>query len=162
MDESFWERLNDVLDQKINSILDQKLNDFKIEIYNKMDEKFEKLESRMDKLESRMDNLESRMDNLESRMDKLEQDLTNRMDKLEQDIHKEIIDRMFVFEEEYGRRLSIAYENINSRSQKEKNNEENIANLYKMLEFNSVYKDFHETRLSDLERRLNYKQEINA
>ena len=158
MDESFWERLNDVLDQKINSILDQKLNDFKIEIYNKMDEKFEKLESRMDKLESRMDKLESRMDNLESRMDNLE----SRMDKLEQDIHKEIIDRMFVFEEEYGRRLSIAYENINSRSQKEKNNEENIANLYKMLEFNSVYKDFHETRLSDLERRLNYKQEINA
>lgn len=66
-------------------------------------------------------------------------------------LKKEILDFMFVFETEYGRKLTIAFEELSHKSMKEEIQNRSIANLEKISEMNTAYVYSHEERIDKLE-----------
>ena len=73
-------------------------------------------------------------------------------EKLTESLEKQIIHRMFVFEEDYGKRLKIAYEDLIGRHATEETNSEKITNLERREALNSAYVYNHETRIQELEK----------
>ena len=59
---------------------------------------------------------------------------------------------MFVFEEDYGKMLTIAFEELTCRNSTQVTNSERIANLEKREELNTAYVQNHEDRIQKLEK----------
>ena len=66
-------------------------------------------------------------------------------------VKKEILDHIFVFEEQYGRKLTIAFEQLISKAANEKIQNESIADLKRMSEVHTAYVYNHEDRIDKLE-----------
>lgn len=132
------------LENNIDKKLDQKLNKLKNELREELKEEFnQKFEQLGTELEEKLSN------KFEQRNIELEERLTS---KLEQRLEKKILDHMFVFEDEYGKKLTVAFEDLTCRHATEETNSEQIANLEKRCELNTAYIYGHEDRIKRLEK----------
>ena len=71
--------------------------------------------------------------------------------ELSKELKKEILDHMFLFEENYGRKINIMYEEIMSKLKKDRNTEENVTILERRVDKNSAFVFNHENRITTLE-----------
>lgn len=129
---------------------------------NKMDEKFEDLKEEL-RSEFKQENTKLK-EELYNKMDQknaelkaeLKKEIYNKIDQknaeLREDLERQILNHMFVFEEDYGKRLTIAYEDLTCRHATEETNTEKIANLEKRETLNTAYVQSHETRIQKLEK----------
>ncbi len=67
-------------------------------------------------------------------------------------VKEEILHHMFLFEENYGRRITIAFEEIMSRNYKEERQDKDIKNLERETTLNSAFVYNHEERIATLEK----------
>lgn len=97
------------------------------------------------------------VDNVSKLKKELSQELFPKLKKdLGQDLKKEILDHMFWFEETYGRKINIMFEEIMSKQQKDRQTEENIVILEKRVDKNSAFVFDHENRIATLEKAKKY------
>jgi len=71
--------------------------------------------------------------------------------ELSEEVKKEILDHMFWFEENYGRKINIMFEELMSKLKKDRNAEENVLILEKRVDKNSAFVFNHENRITTLE-----------
>ncbi len=149
MEEKLLEALN-----KINERLD------------KIDRRLDKVDKRLDGMDGRLDKVDKRLDGIDRRLDKVDERLDGMDRKFEetdekmlgiekriaQEIRQQILDHMFVFETEYGRKISIAFEEITARNHKEMIQDETIKNLERRTDMNSAFVHSHEERITVLEK----------
>lgn len=135
-------------------------------VLNKINGRLEKIDGRLDKIDKRLDRTDERLDRTDERLDKID----GRLDKMDerfnetdekilgiegriaQEIRQQILDHMFVFETEYGRKINIAYEEITARNHKEAIQDENIKVLERRTDMNSAFVHSHEERITVLEK----------
>lgn len=83
------------------------------------------------------------------------QELTKQMNELRkslsEELRKEVLDRMFVFEENYGRSINIMFEEIMCKNKKDRNMEKDIIVLERRVDKNSAFIMSHENRIATLE-----------
>ena len=93
---------------------------------------------------------------MEQQNTKLKKELYTKMDQknleLKEELEKEILDHMFVFEENYGKMITIAFEELTCRNSTQENNSQQIANLERREELNTAYVQNHEDRIQKLEK----------
>lgn len=142
MEEKILEALN-----KINERLDRM--DQRLD---QMGERFDKTDQRFDQMEERLDKTDQRFDQMGERFEKSDQKILGIEGRIAQEIRQQILDHMFVFETEYGRKMNIAYEEIIARNQKEGIQNEMIQNLERRTDMNSAFVHSHEERIAVLEK----------
>ena len=144
MEEKILEALN-----KINERLD------------KTDEGFDQIKKEMlgfneklcdfDKMREKILSLDEIKEKLRD-FDEMKEKLVGIEGRIAQEIRQQILDHMFVFETEYGRKINIAYEEITARNQKENIQNEMIQNLERRTDMNSAFVHSHEERITVLEK----------
>ena len=117
-----------------------------------MDEKIlAKLDEMNQKFDQKFDEMEHKFDELRNEMD---EKFTNMKTELSSQIKKEVLDQMFVFETEYGRKINIMYEELTGKIQKDRNLQEDIAILEKRVDKNTAFVFSHENLMKAHERRI--------
>ncbi len=126
--------------------------------FDEVDFKFQHMERKMmienEKLKAE---LEQRLEEmLEEKLDKildekLEEKLNKKLEEMKQELKQEILNHMFIFEQEYGRKLTIAFEELMSRSNRERIQDESIEDLKRMSGMYTAYAYNHEDRIHKLE-----------
>lgn len=71
--------------------------------------------------------------------------------ELGEELKKQLLDNMFVFEENYGRKINIMFEELMSKNQKDRVLEEDFLILEKRVDKNSAFVSNHEKRIATLE-----------
>lgn len=74
----------------------------------------------------------TKLDELDKKLDRIKEELkTELKDELRivirEEVRSEVADQMFVFEEEYGRKINIIYEELTCKIQKERNLQDDMA-----------------------------------
>lgn len=72
---------------------------------------------------------------------------------IREEVRSEVSAQMFVFEEEYGRKINIMYEELTGKIHKERNLQEDIAIMERRIDKNSDFVFHHEKRITTLERQ---------
>jgi hypothetical protein len=128
------------MDQKIGQ-MDQKIS--------RMDQKIEQMDKKID------DNFnELKQDNINLKKElreEFKQENVKLKEDLRKELKKEISKHMFLFEQEYGRKLTIAYEDLTYRINRKDTQSEQIANLEKKAELNTAYIYSLQDRVDKLE-----------
>ena len=121
-----FEKRFDVMDQKIDRLRE----DLSQELEKKLEQKLEK------KLEQK---LEQKLD------EKLEQKLSQ--------FKKEILDQLFIFEQEYGAKIDAILDSVSMEMDKNIEKSEKIRNLGKRMDRAEVTIFNHEKRISSIEMK---------
>lgn len=116
-----------------------------LEALNKINERLDKIDRRLDKVDKRLDGMDRKFEETDEKMLGIEK-------RIAQEIRQQILDHMFVFETEYGRKISIAFEEITARNHKETIQDETIKNLERRTDMNSAFVHSHEERITVLEK----------
>lgn len=83
---------------------------------------------------------------------KLKEELSETLkSELGDEIEQKILNHMFVFEQEYGRKLTIAFETLVGENVKEVKQNERLDNLDNLSTLHSAYIYNHEDRIDNLE-----------
>lgn len=123
-----------------------------LEALNKINERLDRMDQRLDQMGERFDKTDQRFDQMGERFEKSNQKILGIEGRIAQEIRQQILDHMFVFETEYGRKMNIAYEEIIARNQKEGIQNEMIQNLERRTDMNSAFVHSHEERIAVLEK----------
>lgn len=130
-----------------------------LEALNKINERLDKVDKRLDGIDRRLDKVDERLDKMDERLDGMDRKFEETDEKMlgiekriAQEIRQQILDHMFVFETEYGRKISIAFEEITARNHKEMIQDETIKNLERRTDMNSAFVHSHEERITVLEK----------
>lgn len=105
----------------------------------------EKLLEALNKINHRLDKMDGRLDEMSEKMIGIE-------GRVAQEIRQQILDHMFVFETEYGRKINIAFEEITAKNHRELIQDETIKNLERRTDMNSAFVHSHEERITVLEK----------
>ena len=105
----------------------------------KMNQKLEEQEERiMQKMNQNFEEQEKRISE-------------NIFGKLMKEVHQMLLDQMFAFEEQYGRALTLAVEELKYRNSIERAQDQRIESLEERYQTNSAFIYSHEKRISNLE-----------
>lgn len=135
----------------------------------------EKILAKLEQIDSRFDKIERMIVEENGKLkEELRKEFKQQNEKLRQELRKEfkqenikledrlkeyirsevkegILHQMFLFEENYGRRITIAFEEIMSRNYKEERQDKDIKNLERETILNSAFVYNHEERIATLE-----------
>lgn len=119
---------------------------------DKIDERLDKIDERLDGIDGRLDGIDERLDGVDRKFEETDEKILGIEKRIAQEIRQQILDHMFVFETEYGRKINIAYEEITARNHKEAIQDENIKVLERRTDMNSAFVHSHEERITVLEK----------
>lgn len=126
-----------------------------------MDEKIlvilKEIQTKIGQMEAKIDNMEMTFKQENKKLkEELRQEFKQENKKLKVElgeyVSNQILHHMFAFEEEYGRKLTIAFEALTSRSNREKIQDDSIANLNRISDLHTAYVYRHEDQINKLER----------
>lgn len=145
-------------------------------------EKLEKMDSKIDRIETRIDEMETKFDELrveikeeiagleeklrtefKQEIARLEEKLriefkqenANLQENVTRKIKEEVLDYMFVFESDYGRKINIMYEELMARNEKTKALEKSMIALERRVDKNSAFIFRYENQNATLEKTKN-------
>lgn len=119
--------------------MEQKILETLLEMNKRFDAMDQKIDDFKQEIKEELNELEER---LEQKLEK----------KLEQKLNEKIASYMLVFEEEYGRKINIMFEELTAKNQKDRIIEENMLVLEKRVDKNSDFVFNHEKRITTLEK----------
>lgn len=119
---------------------------------DRTDERLDKIDERLDRTDERLDKIDGRLDKMDERFNETDEKILGIEGRIAQEIRQQILDHMFVFETEYGRKINIAYEEITAKNHKEAIQDENIKILERRTDMNSAFVHSHEERITVLEK----------
>ena len=127
--------------------------------------KLDRIEAKVEKVEVKFEQMEDKFEQMEAKMeikfDELKKELKTELKielkselskELKKELKKEILDHMFVFEAEYGRKINILFEEIMCQNAKDRNIEEDLVTLERRVDKNSAFVMSHENQLATLNR----------
>ena len=141
-------------EERIMQKMDQKLEEQEERIMQKMDQKLEEQEERiMQKMNQKLEEQEERiMQKMNQNFEEQEKRISeNIFGKLMKEVHQMLLDQMFAFEEQYGRALTLAVEELKYRNSIERAQDQRIESLEERYQTNSAFIYSHEKRISNLE-----------
>lgn len=94
----------------------------------------------------------AKLDRIEVKVEQMEAKMEIKFDELKKELKKEILDHMFVFEAEYGRKINILFEEIMCQNAKDRNIEGDLVTLERRVDKNSAFIMSHENQLATLNR----------
>ena len=147
-----------------------------LEKLDKMDAKIDRIEARVDGMEAKFDELRveikeeiakseeklraefkqesaSLKEELRSEYKRENQKMEKRLeDRLIERMKQEVLDYMFVFESDYGRKINIMYEELMARNEKTEALEKSIIALERRVDKNSAFIFHYESQNATLEK----------
>ena len=136
--------------QEISNIFKTEIGNLKNEINQKLVEQEERIMQKMDqKLEEQEERIMQKMNqNFEEQEKRISENIFG---KLMKEVHQMLLDQMFAFEEQYGRALTLAVEELKYRNSIERAQDQRIESLEERYQTNSAFIYSHEKRISNLE-----------
>lgn len=93
--------------------------------------------------------MDNRLDKMDQKIDNVKTELNQSMD----DLRKEILDKQFVFEDEYGKKIDAIFDYVQFHQNNNLKRFDKISDLEKRVETVEVHHLNHEKRISALERK---------
>ena len=157
MNSEFLQEISNIFKTEIGNLkneINQKLVEQEERIMQKMDQKLEEQEERiMQKMNQKLEEQEERiMQKMNQNFEEQEKRISeNIFGKLMKEVHQMLLDQMFAFEEQYGRALTLAVEELKYRNSIERAQDQRIESLEERYQTNSAFIYSHEKRISNLE-----------
>lgn len=124
-----------------------------LEMLLKMDEKLDRFKEEVKQENEKLrQEMNQKIDDLEQKMDQKMNDLEQKMNHKMEDLAKEILDRQFVFEDEYGKKIDAIFEFVDFHQKNNLKRFDRISDVEKRLEIEEEKSLNHEKRISILER----------
>jgi len=128
------------------------------EKFDRIDEKFAKIDEKFAKIDEKFDRIDERFNEMDQRFNQLETNTKNELENfktsLEQkmeDTKKEILDRQFLFEQEYGSKIDIILDAVKLEMEKNIEKSEDIKKLDTRMERAKLHLFNHEARIDRIE-----------
>ena len=108
------------------------------------------INQRLDKIDQRLDGVDNRLDRVDQRFDETDQKIEDLHEEMNQNA-KEILDRQFLFETEYGRKIDAIFDSVSLEMDKNLEKSAKIRKLDQRVDRNEVNIFSLEKRVSTLE-----------
>lgn len=164
------------VESRLQKQMDRKLTEMEIRLQEQMDRKLAEMEIRLqEQIDRRLAEMQIRMQeqvdqklaeiecNLQKQWQALETRVQNQINKMvaefermkmeiKKEIREENLQYLHVFEDEYGRKLTIAIEALTCQNDKERIQDDRLTSLERTVQMNTAYFYNHEDRIDELEK----------
>lgn len=107
-----------------------------------------------EKILAKLDSMQNQMNKMEQKISKMDEeigDIKKEISEIKEDVGN-LIDQIFVAEEDYGRKINIMYEELTARNERTEGIEKNLSALQRRVDKNSAFIFSHEKRVTTLEK----------
>lgn len=139
--------------KQISLIVKNEITDLKVEMNNRFKEQDESITEKFKEQDERItQKFKEQDERITKKFREQDEKIAQKFKEQDERITKEISNQMLVFEEHYGRALTIAVEGLNHRNSNIDIQSRRLENLDEICNLNSAYIYNHEERIHNLEK----------